>query len=257
MREIMTEELTRVKNRIHNLQQQLQQLPDGTFYTAQNGKYRKWFRYINGKCELIKKTNRPFAEQLAAAAFIRFQLEELNKDADAANAYLRNASDKDTIAFFEEHPDFRELLKNYSPLSAKAAEWAAAPYKRPDPDYKGTLYKTLKGDLVKSRSEQMIADALFLAGIPYRYECGVSFNNGKTWFYPDFMIMHPRTGEILLWEHFGMEELEYYRHKNANKMYVYFENGFVPGKNLICTASNDQLRLTHARIQANIHEYLS
>ena len=257
MREIMIAELSRLKKQINDLQQQLKQLPEGTFYTAQNGKYKKWFCYVNGRTEPIRKTNRSLAVGLASAAFIRFRLEELKKDVDATNAYLRNASDKDLFSFFEEHPDLRELLGNYGSMSVESAEWAATPYKRPDIIYKGTLYKTLKGDLVKSRAEQMIADTLFLAGIPYRYECGITFNNGKTWFYPDFMIMHPRTGEILLWEHFGMEDLEYYRHKNANKMYVYFDNGFIPGKNLICTVSNDQIQLTPARIQANIHEYLS
>lgn len=109
--------------------------------------------------------------------------------------------------------------------------------------------------MVKSKAEKDIADALFLAGIPYRYECGISFNNGKTWYYPDFTIMDPGTGNLYLWEHFGMEELEYYRHKNADKMYIYFENGYIPGKNLICTSSSADRKLTKAQIRKIIDYY--
>ena len=255
MQEIMKEELERLRKQIRILEQLLTQLPDGQFYTVRNGKYIKWYRYRNGRNELIRKSSRSLAKELARAAFARFRLEELRKEKDAVNAYLRNAGCMDSSVFFEKYPGIQELLTDERPRSIRIREWLEAPYKKPDSTYTGTLYPTLKGDLVKSRAEQMIADALYLAGIPYRYECGISFNGGKTWYYPDFTILHPVTGEIFLWEHFGMEELERYRHKNADKIYVYFDNGYIPGKNLISTVSTDQCKLTPARIQEILHLY--
>ena len=111
----------------------------------------------------------------------------------------------------------------------------------------------MKGDLVKSRAEKAIADALFAANIPYRYECGITFDQGRTWIYPDFTIMDPETGKIFLWKHFGMAEINYYCRHNANKMYTYFENGYILGSNLICTAETEEKKLTEAQIEEVIH----
>ena len=255
MQEIMKEELRRLEDQIRTLEQLLRQLPDGHFYTVRNGRYMKWYCYKNGKSELIRKSNRALAKGLARAAFARFRLEGIRREKDAVNAYLRNTGSIDSSVFFEKYPGIRELLTDERPKSIRIKEWMEAPYKKSDIPYSGTLYPTIKGDLVKSRAEQMIADALYLAGIPYRYECGISFNDGKTWYYPDFTILHPITGEIILWEHFGMEELERYRHKNADKMYVYFDNGYIPGKNLISTVSTEHFKLTPARIQEILHLY--
>ena len=38
-------------------------------------------------------------------------------------------------------------------------------------------------------------------------------------------------------------------------MYVYFENGYIPGYNMICTVSNDKEKLTTVEIQKTIEHY--
>ena len=253
MKTIMLEEQKRLNLLINELENKLKTLPDGTLQIKNRGKYQVWYHYVNKKHTLIQKKDIALAQKLADAAFSRFRLKESKAALKAVKAYLRNADYMNSDEYLQSHPEIRKLLLQSGFTSEDATYWANIPYKKPDIEYKGTLYKTLKGEMVKSRAEKDIADALFLAGIPYRYECGISFNNGKTWYYPDFTILDPRTGNIFLWEHFGMEELDYYRHKNANKMYVYFDNGYIPGKNLICTSSSENQKLTKSQIQKIIN----
>ena len=66
--------------------------------------------------------------------------------------------------------------------------------------------------------------------------------------------MDPQTGKIYIWEHFGMEDLNHYLRKNTDKMYNYFENGYIPGNNLICTSSENR-PLTKAQIKRTIDFY--
>ncbi|MBQ9031229.1 MAG: hypothetical protein IJ106_07225 [Parasporobacterium sp.] len=176
-------------------------------------------------------------------------------DLEAAKAYLRNTGKTDSEAYLEQHPELRKLLNAVPAWSDVVRKWAGEPYQKPTIEYHGTLYPTLKGDLVKSKAEKEIADALFLANIPYRYECAVSFNNGRTFYYPDFLIMNPKNGDLYIWEHFGMEDLSYYIKRNAGKIHDYFENGYRPGKNLICTYYSGEVPLTKARIRKTIDYY--
>ena len=257
MLEIMLEEYSRLSDRIPELITALKKLPKGKLYASRNSKYTKWYQYINGQSLYIRKSDIDFAKALASATFLRIQLKEAQEQMDAVKAYLRNSGSTDSESFLETHEEIRVLLNMAMPLSESVRQWANAPYQKSTMPYNGTLYKTLKGDLVKSRAEKEIADALFLAGIPYRYECAISFDGGRTFYYPDFTIMDPRTGKIFLWEHFGMEDLNYYRNNNADKMYTYFSAGYIPGNNLICTSSSEDHHLTPAMIQKIIHYYFN
>ena len=257
IRDFMTEEQKRLQELTRELEDYIRNAPEGTFFASRNGKYFKWYTFQNGQKIPINKKNKALAYRLAMKTFAGFRLKETVKELKAIDAYLQESNETDSETFLREHEAIRQLITEHKPLSERVQKWANEDYPRNTEPYKGTLYKTMKGDLVKSIAERDIANALFLAGIPYRYECALSFDNGRTVIYPDFMIMDPQTGKIYLWEHFGMAELNYYQHKNANKLYVYFENGYVPGLNLITTASDDKTKLTPAKIRQTIHYYFS
>jgi len=223
MKQLMLNEKQRLDAQISDIEQELCTLPPGTLYIAQNGRYTKWYCYNNGKETFISKADTKYALALARATFLRLLLKDAIAEREAVNAYLRNAvSEKDTVtAFLNTHEEFRKIVMGDIKFNDSVQEWLSSPYPKPSQKYKGTTYKTLKGDLVKSIAEKDIADALFLHNIPYRYECGITFNNGRNYFFPDFTIMHPVTGQIYLWEHFGMAEQNYYQRNNANKVYEY------------------------------------
>lgn len=99
------------------------------------------------------------------------------------------------------------------------------------------IHKTAHGELVRSKSEVIIADALFHKGLEYQYEPELILE-GKIK-RPDFKIIDADTGEEWYWEHCGMMSDAKYAKRWAEKEKFYAKNGIVRGKNLIVTEEHD------------------
>ena len=66
------------------------------------------------------------------------------------------------------------------------------------------IHRTKRGDLVRSKSEVIIANELLTQGVDhYGYEVPLLLPNGDTR-YPDFTIVDDDTGARYYWEHLGM-----------------------------------------------------
>lgn len=99
------------------------------------------------------------------------------------------------------------------------------------------IHKTSFGMLCRSKSEAMIADLLYQAGIPFLYESRLILYDEwgeKKVYYPDFTIELP-DGSVIYWEHFGRMDLPDYRQKNFKRIATYHYNGIFPPDNLIIT----------------------
>ncbi len=120
-------------------------------------------------------------------------------------------------------PKVRALVNTplLSPAEFSKA-WADAPYPSNSmPFDERNSYCSQKGDRVRSRAELFIADTLYQAGIPYRYEMAYT-HNGNT-HYPDFTLMHPFTGELFYLEYFGLMDDDDYRQKALAKIRDYYK----------------------------------
>lgn len=121
-------------------------------------------------------------------------------------------------------------------------------------------FATLRKDKVRSKSEVIIADRLYSAGIPYRYEERIVLtdNEGrKRTYYPDFTCLNKRTQEIYYWEHLGMLGDNSYCIDNLTKMDIYLLNGICPGKNLIVTYECKGKSLLTFYVDQMIKQFLS
>ena len=66
------------------------------------------------------------------------------------------------------------------------------------------IHRTKRGDLVRSKSEVIIANELLTQGVDrYEYEVPLLLPNGETR-YPDFTIVDDDTGARYYWEHLGL-----------------------------------------------------
>ncbi len=65
------------------------------------------------------------------------------------------------------------------------------------------IHRTARGELVRSISEVVVADALHAEGIDYHYEKALRGKDGVER-YPDFTAEDPATGVTVYWEHLGM-----------------------------------------------------
>lgn len=95
------------------------------------------------------------------------------------------------------------------------------------------IHKTARGELVRSKSEVIIADALFYNGLEYQYEPELILEGKKK--RPDFKIVDADTGEEWYWEHCGMMSDAKYAERWSEKEKFYAKNGLLRGKNLIVT----------------------
>ena len=93
---------------------------------------------------------------------------------------------------------------------------------------------TERGERVRSKSEKIIADKLYLLGIPYRYECPLMLEDHIE-VYPDFTILNVITREEVYLEHFGMMDDLSYVEGVLFKLSTYERNGIYLGVNLFMT----------------------
>ena len=91
----------------------------------------------------------------------------------------------------------------------------------------GLIHRTKRGDLVRSKSEVIIANELLAQGIDrYEYEAALSLPGGKTR-YPDFTILDDDTGERYYWEHLGLLHNPDYAARWQRKLDTYREAGIL------------------------------
>lgn len=95
------------------------------------------------------------------------------------------------------------------------------------------VYKTERGEMVRSKSEVIIANMLYENHIPYTYEKELDVGGYKK--IPDFTIEDEESGDVWYWEHCGMMNDENYEKRWNAKEKLYAANGIIEGKNLIVT----------------------
>ena len=147
-----------------------------------------------------------------------------------------------------------------------AASWLKVEYRRKKlPDDAPPFY-TENNEHVRSKSEKIIADTLKAAGVPYRYEFPLLMDKNADdpdfpdydfcRLHPDFYCLNLRTRQEFAWEHFGMMDDPDYASSTAEKLRLYAENGFFPGKNLIITMETSKKQLSSKMLKEIIRTYL-
>jgi hypothetical protein len=89
------------------------------------------------------------------------------------------------------------------------------------------IHRTERGDLVRSKSELVIADKLFARGVDYVYEQPLILGQGRTC-YPDFTIADHARGLTFYWEHLGLLDDASYRARWERKREVYRQARILP-----------------------------
>ena len=95
------------------------------------------------------------------------------------------------------------------------------------------VHRTARGELVRSKSEVIIANALYYHHLDYVYEPELRLE-GKVK-RPDFKVVDEDTGDEWYWEHCGMMDNPQYKKRWEEKKAFYKKNGIEEGKNLIVT----------------------
>ena len=184
------------------------------------------------------------------------QKEDLQHQLDSIEHYLSHYSKKPLRAeqLLSDTSNYFELLSPYfTPKSKKFAEWVQAPYQRNTKNPEHLIHKTISGECVRSKSEVMIATVLYMNKIPFRYECILKL--GENIRFPDFTILHPKTGKIFYWEHLGLMDKAEYRQDAWERLELYIYYGIIPTKNLILTYETAEYPLNITQVERLVNEY--
>lgn len=190
---------------------------------------------------------------------------------DLIDALLRKTQNKNTQRACRNNiKAMKKLIKNYQSvvpeqvLSEKQQRMRAVLYKNKcnvpymkaafNPQYH--IHATINGELTRSKSEVIIANALWHFGIPYNYEELFPYKNSDGHaIYPDFTI-HCPDGTVIIWEHWGMLNKEDYCLRNASKLHTFNKHNYIIGKNLIITQDDAQGACNTAMIYHIIETYI-
>ena len=89
------------------------------------------------------------------------------------------------------------------------------------------------GTITRSKSEALIIDLLNRKNIPYVYDFPMYLCGILKW--PDFIILDKRNNREIVIEHLGKMSDTGYRNKQAEKLGLYIDSGYVPNENLLLT----------------------
>lgn len=247
-------ESKRLDEQINSLQSQIESLPKGKIICTPNGKGYKWYHSDGHKSVYIPKSERNLAEQLAIKKYLKQIVVDCVQEKKAIDFYLRHHNPSKAEDLLVNKPGYQELLSSFfKPQSEEIVDWLSAPFEQ-NPKYpENKIHKTSSGNMVRSKSEALIDMILYTNKIPFRYECELQVGNYKI--YPDFTIMHPKTGRIYYWEHFGKMDDPRYNRNVGDKIQTYVNNGIIPSINLITTYESLSHPLSTDEVEKIVKEY--
>ena len=259
---------------------------------VRNGKSELYCRTKDGSLSYLNHTNEKLIRKLASDYYERkmkaIALRE-KKQIDSCIAILEK--DKEISDVDNTSKLIPEAVMEYAMLSELTAEGYARKWQNSNNVVKKRRshkqddyhkYKTLRGEYVGSKSEVIIADRLFVQGIPYHYEIAftpeaiidksrpVIDETGRLLGYeaigfgpdspdtlhPDFYVLNKRTRKAYFWEHLGkMDDPEYCR-KNFNRFMRILDAGYVIGEDLLVTHEDSKNPLMTESIDRIIERYL-
>lgn len=237
-------ELLEIEQLINELQVCLNESIEGTLRVTHNhGSVQFYHNKKKGdtKGEYIKKKDENIAVRLAQQDYDRKFIQYLmNKRTMLKNLLgsIKEISDKkidDMNIYNGLSVDRKKLVDSHiiDDITYKE-EWIKDKYLGKGFTENDPEIITEKGERVRSKSEKLIADKLYMMDIPYRYECPITlYGIGKI--YPDFTILKVESRKEVILEHFGMMDNPDYSDKAIKKINMLEKNGYNMGDNLLCT----------------------
>lgn len=123
------------------------------------------------------------------------------------------------------------------------------------------IHRTTRGEMVRSKSEVIIANVLAAKGVDYVYERPLTLGGATR--YPDFTIQDMESGQTIYWEHCGMLHVPNYRRRWDEKLEWYRKNGILPFEHgsgaagtLIVTSDEANGSIDSARITTLVTQLL-
>ena len=237
---------TEITKKITSLETRKYRYPDGHLRIKKRGNTYWYYYKISDKKDSPKsdiylpKSEMKKIKELAQRCYNQKALIYLREELHALNQLIKTYQTRNVDSIYTSFCEARKELVTpvFLPSQEFAQEWSSQPFtpKPFHPDDKSEHY-TAKGERVRSKSEIMIADALYRYGITYKYECPLYLSKSSLQytFHPDFTILNMRTGKIYYLEHLGKMDDAGYTEDACNRIREYEKNNILIGDQLLLT----------------------
>lgn len=250
----LSEQKNVLEKDIRALEAQIKKLPEDDLYCFRyhkNGSdYVAWYRQHEQDNRHVRtyipKRDVKSAKLLARKTYVRHLLDDKKNELASINLFLDNRRTDRHSKMLEFDSPYRELLFEKN-------DWEYEEYEKSSDHPENLIVPAPKGEMMRSKSEAMIAQALFSHQIPYRYEY-VHYIQGHP-IASDFTILHPKNGREVIWEHFGRISEQNYVDTTTFKINKYIKAGYVPGYDLIMTFETREHPLSYMEVEETIKKY--
>ncbi len=213
--------------------------PKGNLQVQKRNDNWVFYQYFDDKSpsKYLNKSQIKLIKELAQKRYLLQVYRAAKKKKKAIDKCLKILNTNDALfdlssIYTNLPPELKPLINPIKISNQYIKQWQSKIFEKNPFPVKSNL-TTKKGEQVRSKSELIIANKLYDAGIPYHYE--IVFTMGKFRVSPDFFILNPRTLQLFYWEHFGMMSKEDYLEEALTKIEQYAKHGVILGKNLIAS----------------------
>ncbi|MBQ8527072.1 MAG: hypothetical protein IJ429_01240 [Lachnospiraceae bacterium] len=196
---------------------------------------KKWIR------KYIKKKDIDLAKCLAQKQYYITVRPIIEKNLYELNRLVRKYQENKIEEIYDQLSLERKRLvvPLETSIKEKVRQWKEEKYEINQMYSENLRYETEQGELVRSKSELIIANTLYRyrSDVLYRYEqpLKVAVDGKIKTYYPDFTVLNVHTGKVTYWEHVGRMDDPYYASEFVRKINAYMLNGIMPGKEVILT----------------------
>ena len=233
----LKQELSELKELEEHLTEKLKDTPEGSLNVLKKkGGIPQYYQYLgNRKRKYLprKKINiaSAIAQKECDLAVLKIITNRIRYAKKLAKAY-EETEDK----YYEQLSAERKALitKTFIPEQEFIDQWYkehaggqnSYPYTK--------VFYTDRGEMVRSKSEKMLADMFYKMKIPYVYEPMIILQDGKI-MYPDFILLNKKLRKTIILEHLGIMNDPQYVGKAVDKIHLYERNGYWPGDKILFT----------------------
>lgn len=242
------------------IEKELSKAPKGTLKSIRNnGTFQYYLRDEEhpGDGKYIPKSQMDLIQALAQKEYNLKLKKGIEKRLKQIKREEASISFHDLCQIHNILPEGKRILVNPYLLSIEDVQqiWQEEVYPENPIHPEGKTRRTNRGELVRSKSEELIANKLYEMGIPYQYEYPLVLSGERT-NYPDFRTMNIVTHKIVFWEHFGLMDNADYAENCLNKIEEFTKNGYYQGKNIIYTFETKNNSMDSQIIGKLIKEHL-
>ncbi len=214
----------------------LQQLPEGKLSTSTIKGTAYYYKLIQGKKLYLGKADCEEVKLLQTRAHLSEALKRIEKNCTALHHLLEEYESVETDIINCKVPKAYQLSQKIDYRFTDWVDpraWGRAKYDKNTKYPEKLIHRTLKGERVRSKSEVIIADILFLKGVEYHYEENLTL--GAETIAPDFKVAVASQRRFRRLEHFGMLSSSKYLEECLWKLRLYFSHKYVPWDDIIFT----------------------